>query len=509
MPSPYQTLLDSNGNPINGGKVCTYIAGTTTPTATYTDAALTVPNGNPIVTDPAGRFTAYLALNASYKFIYYNNDGTANTCNGTVIKTVDNVSSVPAGSASLDITGTAGETLTAGQTVYLSDGSGGKTAGQWFKADSANTYSSTTAEVGIVPSAIATGTSGTIRIIGSQTGLSSLTIGSTYYVGTAGALTSTAPANARIVGVADTTSSLVLSPNPWPVIPNADNGVDDFRLTLTTGVPVTTSDVTAATTIFCSPYRGNRIALFSSAGVATVYTSAEFSIAVPATTSTMYDVFAFANSGVPTLELLAWTNDTTRATALVLTTTGTYTKTGDLTRRYLGSFRTTAVSGQTEDSITKRYLHNLYNRVRRPMRRVESTTSWTYTTATVRQANAAAANQLDVVVGIADVTINIQLQAVANSGSASVGFWVGVGEDSTSTVSADSVGGGGQSNAGDTNATSFLTATMHKYPAVGRHFYVWQEWSIATGTTTWFGTPASAVTTLSGTANGMTGWIEG
>ena len=37
----------------------------------------------------------------------------------------------------------------------------------------------------------------------------------------------------------------------------------------------------------------------------------------------------FNNAGVPTLELLAWTNDTTRATATTRATLGFYTKTGD------------------------------------------------------------------------------------------------------------------------------------------------------------------------------------
>lgn len=212
MPTPFQTTWDSNGNPISGGKICTYVAGTTTPVATYTDSGLTVPNGNPITADTAGRFTAYLTPGTSYKFIYQSSDGTAATCNGTVIKTVDNVSAMPASTSNQDIIGTAGEALTAGQPVYLSDGSGAKTAGQWFKADSANTYSSATSTaVGMAPSAINSLATGTVRLGGLVSGLSSLTIGATYYIGSAGALTSTPPANVRIVGVADTTSSLILA----------------------------------------------------------------------------------------------------------------------------------------------------------------------------------------------------------------------------------------------------------------------------------------------------------
>lgn len=471
-PSPWQTVENATGSPLVGAKVYTYIAGTTTLTATYSDAGLTVPNANPIITDSAGRYVAFLAPGAAYKFVVQDSTGAA-------IKTVDNITAVPASSANLDITGTAGEALTVGQAVYLSDGSGGKTAGQWYKADAANAYSSSAAvAVGMVPASISSAASGTIRLAGQMTGLSSLALGTTYYIGTAGAVTATQPTNSRIVGVADAVSSLVLNANPG--IPNADNGVNDFRLTLTTGVPVTTADVTAATTIYCTPLKGNRIALPDSLGNVTIRTSAEFSIAVPATTNTLYDIFAYSNAGVPTLELLAWTNDTTRATAIVLTTTGFYTKSGDLTRRYLASVRTTAVSGQTEDSETKRYLYNQYNRVRKPLRRVYAVaTTYNYTLATIRQTNADAANQVDIVVGTAEANVLVHVRSIVTNLGGSVG--IGVGEDSTTTISLKSVGG-------TTNTTAYATleAVLDLMPAVGRHFYSWNESSQAVNTSSWF-----------------------
>lgn len=203
-----QQYFDNNGDPLSSGTITTFIAGTSTPLATYSDVGLTTPNGNPVPLNAAGRPTSgaiVLTPGASYKFIV--KDST-----GSTIATYDNISSIPGSSAGVDLTGLAGEALTAGQVVYLSDGSGGKTAGSWYKADSANTYSSTTPEIGMVPASIAIGNSGTIRLGGQITGLTSLTVGLTYYVGTAGALTSTAPANTRAVGVADTTSSLVFFP---------------------------------------------------------------------------------------------------------------------------------------------------------------------------------------------------------------------------------------------------------------------------------------------------------
>jgi hypothetical protein len=64
-------FFDDNGNPLTGGKVFTYAAGTTTPLATYTTSAGTVANTNPIILDAAGRTPneIWLAAGTLYKFI--------------------------------------------------------------------------------------------------------------------------------------------------------------------------------------------------------------------------------------------------------------------------------------------------------------------------------------------------------------------------------------------------------------------------------------------------------
>ena len=281
----------------------------------------------------------------------------------------------------------------------------------------------------------------------------------------------------------------------------ASIGVNDFRLTLESGVPVSATDQLAKTTVYCTPGgQGNQIDLYDAAGVPTRYTAAQFSIALPAAASQLYDVFAYANAGAPALELLAWTNDTTRATALTLATTGVWTKTGDLTRRYVGSVRTTTAAGQSEDSLVKRYLWNACNRVRRPMTRQESATSWTYSSTTVRQANANALNQLDLVVGLPEVAIEVLLQVKANNsagGGANVAATIG--EDST-TASVSSPFTYGTSVSAGIDLP--LTAHLAKVPAIGRHFYTWLEQSAASGTTTW-GNAGGAV------GAGLSLWMEG
>jgi hypothetical protein len=59
LAAPEQQFVDPNGKPYAGGKLATYVAGTTTPKATWTDIAGTASNGNPIVLDSAGRAIIY------------------------------------------------------------------------------------------------------------------------------------------------------------------------------------------------------------------------------------------------------------------------------------------------------------------------------------------------------------------------------------------------------------------------------------------------------------------
>jgi hypothetical protein len=256
------------------------------------------------------------------------------------------------------------------------------------------------------------------------------------------------------------------------------------RLTLTSATPVTTSDVTAATTVYWTPYAGNEVALYDGASWA-MYTFTERSIAVPATTSQMYDVFVYNNAGTITLELTAWTNDTTRATALT-TQNGVYVKTGALTRRYLGSFRTTTVSGQTEDSIAKRYVWNYYNRLQRAMRKTDATASWTYTTATYRYANNSAANRLEVVVGVAESPIDLYVQADTSDDTLGTGTYgsSAIGED----VSNAPMTGSAQALVSQAYATAYMTCVSktNTFPAVGFHYYAWLEYSSTSGTRTWY-----------------------
>ena len=281
--------------------------------------------------------------------------------------------------------------------------------------------------------------------------------------------------------------------------------VNEFRLTLTTALPVTTGDVTAAETLYWTPYKGNRVALYDGSSTWNVRTSIELSIDVPDVTG-VHDVFVYDNGGTPALEVLVWTNETTRATALT-TQDGVLVKTGATTRRYVGTFySTTAGNGQIEDSFANRYLWNYYNRVARPMRALEATNSWAYTLATIRQANGSTANQLNFVVGVSEDTVSANLTAAASHSAGNVDFFAAIGQDSTTAVATGSLNISPLELAA--NQIVPLASSLKAFPGIGKRFWAWLEWSQASGTTTWLG-DNNASPTAGGTQAGIHGEILG
>lgn len=67
-PFPKFRAFDSNGNPLAGGKLYTYLAGTSTKASTFTDSTGAVPNTNPVVLDADGEADVWLG-DFPYKFV--------------------------------------------------------------------------------------------------------------------------------------------------------------------------------------------------------------------------------------------------------------------------------------------------------------------------------------------------------------------------------------------------------------------------------------------------------
>jgi len=102
-PVPFLQFIDANGNPLSGGKLYTYAAGTTTPLATYTTYAGTVSNANPVIMDAAGRASVWLGA-GSYKFVL--KDST-----DVLIYTTDNIVNAGIGTMQPAVVATQGQTV--------------------------------------------------------------------------------------------------------------------------------------------------------------------------------------------------------------------------------------------------------------------------------------------------------------------------------------------------------------------------------------------------------------
>lgn len=217
------------------------------------------------------------------------------------------------------------------------------------------------------------------------------------------------------------------------------------RLTLESGVPVSTTDQTAKTTIYYTPYVHNTIPLWNgSEWVPTTF--AQTSLALGTLTSGRpYDVFGYLSGSSLVLESLAWTSDTARATAVTLQD-GRYCKSGDKTRLLLGTFYTTSTT-TTGDSATARYVSNVYNQVRRAMSyAITGTYSHTYTTTSWREWNAGTGvTRLQFVCSIPVGSIGTS--CLANfSGSEQIHGYINVGinaTDGTNKASNTNIGGYG------------------------------------------------------------------
>lgn len=269
-----------------------------------------------------------------------------------------------------------------------------------------------------------------------------------------------------------------------------------LRLTLTSATPVTTTDVTAATSVYLTPFMSNEIALFDGSATWSVRTTAEISIALGTLTSGKnYDVFAYWTGTAVALELsAAWSSDTARSDA-VSRQDGVMVKTGDTTRRLVGTIRTTSTT-TTEDSKAKRFVLNQSNRTKRELYINEATDSWSYTTASYRAANGAATNCFEYV-GDTDTMLDADALGIA-SGSSAVTVASGIGIDSATVSSAQTHG-----ITNNTSSGVVMPSTYRGRPGLGYHKITWLEFG-GTGITMYgdVGAPTAFQA-------GMVGVIEG
>lgn len=244
------------------------------------------------------------------------------------------------------------------------------------------------------------------------------------------------------------------------------------RLTGVSGNPISENDNTSLMTLYYTPFSGNRIDLWNGyAWQPTTFSEMSLSV-MSGASNAIYDVFAYlsnTSTGAVALELSsAWMSDTSRMDAVSLLN-GVYVKSSNNTRRLLGTFRMVSGGSYTEDSRSRRFIWNLYNRAPKAVR-IYYASNWTYSATTVRQAAGAAANQIEVVAGVAGDPIFLSLYALAQINTAGNYTRHGWGVNSTTTFLRY-----GFAYTGAANGYGNATVTLSQPQRLGYSKYVWLE----------------------------------
>jgi hypothetical protein len=296
------------------------------------------------------------------------------------------------------------------------------------------------------------------------------------------------------------------------------------RLSLTSAVPITITDVTAATTVFLTAGQApvsNGINLIQNI-------SAQLSIALDSNaghtgyhqSGNNFDVFKFIDNGLVRIGTgPSWASgavagsNTVRGTGAgstaiqYLGNTGAQVNTNPIVLRwgnaalsfttvpvsqavYLGSFRTTA-DGQTEDSVLNRLLFNAFDIAERKLLKQYTGASTPYSVGAWQQAYASATNQVTVLLGVTGTLVSMDVEDITVSSSTTPRIThAGIGIDSTTVNSADIT----SYNSPTTTVAANNVASYKGSPGLGFHTIAGLQYGSSVGgdTITWFPTAGQA-----------------
>ena len=148
-------------------------------------------------------------------------------------------------------------------------------------------------------------------------------------------------------------------------------------------------------------------------------------------------------------------------------------------------------NGQTEDSMAKRFVYNAYNQAKRQFLRNDATASWNYSTASFRQANNSASNQVAYLVGLVGSALDVTAMGiVVNSTSTFRVIYTGIGVDST-TVNSGTVQ---EFSRCDSSTIAGVPKSFYTgHAQLGYHYLAWLEKVAGSDTQTWIGTEATGL----------------
>lgn len=233
------------------------------------------------------------------------------------------------------------------------------------------------------------------------------------------------------------------------------------RLTLTTAAPIMTTGVSNATTIYYTPYKCDRISVYDGTNwtmrqmseVTNLTAQSSTGSAGPAVVAANknYDLFVWSNGGTLTLTRgLQWVGDAVRSTTTendleringVLMNKNAITNGPGADRGvYVGTVRSNASSQialtfAAQGTAGVIGVWNMYNRINFSTTGGDGNATYgPYTSATIRQSNASAVNQIAFVSGIAeDNPVGVLNQSVSMAASTAATVTIGVQLDATTT----------------------------------------------------------------------------
>ncbi len=267
------------------------------------------------------------------------------------------------------------------------------------------------------------------------------------------------------------------------------------RLFLTSTPDFTDCDGDA---LYLLPYKGNSISLYTEGWGWNQYPiqapgasacSISLSLAFPRS----YDVFSFWDGSKVALEYLVWTSLVSRATGLTYQD-GCYVKATDPSRLYLGSFVSNDGT-HIYDYDYERGLWNYFNRVPKQLKKGDATASWTYNVQNTWRRARDQANQVRVMIGLAEDSAEFDVYCMATAG-ASLFAYPGIGIDQYAANNATFV----QSTGGATTRIPIM-AVYRSVLAAGAHDIYWLEMMVGSSAVTFFGTPVADCPL------GLSGWV--
>jgi len=224
--------------------------------------------------------------------------------------------------------------------------------------------------------------------------------------------------------------------------------VNGFRLAPTTDDSIPADG--AFTAVNFAPVGGDLIALYTgSAWVLRSASGVSYTLAGH-TAGTPFDVFASWSGSVVVLEAVNWTSATVRAVALAKQN-GVWVKSGDATRRYLGSvrprsattYRVQRFNAVSTGSVGIDYFNeNL--RKQTAIQLTDTVANQAYSTATWRQWAASANAQIDTIAGLPGDPVSITAMASANTSNTTttISFpLIGIGVNNATPVGARTMEG--------------------------------------------------------------------